>query len=191
MYHDLGTQFCPVEQNFFCDKISWSKQAGEKMVSLEYSSQSQLIMKRSQGRNSSRNLESGTEVDAMEEHCLLGCSAWHYQPAYTTPDHLSRGGTTYSMLGPPTSIINQKRKKRKTWKKRKRNATQTCLSFRLIWWRHFPSRHTTFPDDFISQEKSNQNRNLYECVFCNKIAEIHLENCIEIETKRVKREFCD
>ena len=42
-------------------------------------------------------MEVGTEVEFMEEHCVLTCSSWLVLP---------RGGTIPSDLGLPKSIIN-------------------------------------------------------------------------------------
>jgi hypothetical protein len=54
-----------------------------------------FIIKGSQVRNSKqgRNLEAGTDAEAMEEYCLLACSACFFiEP---------RGGTTHNELGSP------------------------------------------------------------------------------------------
>jgi hypothetical protein len=48
-----------------------------------------------------RSLETGTEVEAMDEQCLLACFAWFAQPAVLcTQDHLCRGGNTHNRLHP-------------------------------------------------------------------------------------------
>jgi hypothetical protein len=44
----------------------------QKRVYSAYTSRSQSTPERSQGRN----LEAGTEAEAMEELCLLACSPW-------------------------------------------------------------------------------------------------------------------
>lgn len=54
-----------------------------------------------------RNLETGTEVEAIEEHCLLACSSCLSQLYYTIQEHHPRGGGTHSELGSPSSIPNQ------------------------------------------------------------------------------------
>ena len=57
------------------------------------------------------NLEAGTEAEATEECCLLACSPSLSQPGFfnTAQDHLLRGGTLHTELGPPTSITNQEK----------------------------------------------------------------------------------
>lgn len=56
-----------------------------------------------------RNLESGTEAEAMKEWC---CPVYFHALfdllSYTGQGYLSRGGTTHSKLGPSISIIIQK-----------------------------------------------------------------------------------
>lgn len=52
-----------------------------------------------------RNLQSGTEAEAVKAHCLLTCSDCFLIAPKTT----SRVGTTHSDLGPPPKqIINEK-----------------------------------------------------------------------------------
>ena len=44
-----------------------------------------------------KNLKAGTEVEDMEEKCLLACSPWfakHF--SYTNKDYMTRGGTVHS-----------------------------------------------------------------------------------------------
>lgn len=78
------------------------------------------IIKRSQDRN----LESGTKAETIEKHCYwLEPRGLLSILSYKTQGHLPRDGTTHSGLDPPTSIINQKRKK---------NASQTCLQVSLM-----------------------------------------------------------
>lgn len=48
--------------------------------------------------NQGRNLEAGTEPEAMDEHCLLAWSLWLAQPDFLSP--VQGGGVTYSDLGP-------------------------------------------------------------------------------------------
>lgn len=50
------------------------------------------------------NLEAGTNAEAIEKYCLLACTASLISPIIQ--DHLSRGVTMPSNLGPPISIIN-------------------------------------------------------------------------------------
>ena len=50
-----------------------------------------IIEEGSEVKNLSRNLEAGTELEAMQESCLLACLPWYY----------------ISELGPPMSFINQ------------------------------------------------------------------------------------
>lgn len=64
-----------------------------------------FIIEESQGRN----LEAGSDAEAMEEYCLQACSSWLAQPSsYRTKDHQPRDGTTHRGLGPPIFIINKK-----------------------------------------------------------------------------------
>lgn len=51
-----------------------------------------------------KKLEAGTEAEVMEEPCLLTCFSWLAQPPSLSQVHPPRGGTTYSVLGPPTPI---------------------------------------------------------------------------------------
>jgi hypothetical protein len=51
------------------------EQLEEERVYFTYTSTSPSIIHRSWGRNSGRNLEAGTKSEAMEEFCLLACSA--------------------------------------------------------------------------------------------------------------------
>ena len=55
-----------------------------------------------------RNLEAGTIAERGEDAAyVLAPHGSHSLLSYTTEDHLSKGGTTHSGLGHPTSIINQ------------------------------------------------------------------------------------
>lgn len=54
-----------------------------------------------------RNLEGGTEPEAMKEHFLLVYSPWLVQPPlYSIQDHHLRYDDTQSELRPLTSNIN-------------------------------------------------------------------------------------
>lgn len=55
------------------------------------------------GRNSIRNREAGTEAESLLTSSPTACSAC----ADRAQDHLPRGGTTRSGLGPRTSIISK------------------------------------------------------------------------------------
>lgn len=58
--------------------------------------------------NQGGNLEAGTGAEAMEEYCLLACSCGLFSlHSYSSQNYLTKGGKTYSELGPATSIINQ------------------------------------------------------------------------------------
>lgn len=59
-------------------------------------------MKESQARD----LEAETEAETMKEHCLLAGSPWLAQLSHLCSPG-SRGGTDHSDLGPPTSVANQ------------------------------------------------------------------------------------
>jgi hypothetical protein len=50
-----------------------------------------------------KNLEAGTEVQAMKEHCLLSRLPFL---SFTSQDFLPKGDTVLSGLDPPTPIIN-------------------------------------------------------------------------------------
>lgn len=46
--------------------------------------------------------QAGTEAETVEGHCLLPCSGSQFSCLfYTGKDHLPRGGSTHSSLGPP------------------------------------------------------------------------------------------
>lgn len=53
-----------------------------------------------------RHQEIRTEAEAMEEFCFLVPHVLLSLLCLHNPDHLARGGTTESVLDPPTSIIN-------------------------------------------------------------------------------------
>lgn len=79
--------------------LVWAKtNLRRKGYILAYSS----VIKGSQCRNSSRNLEVGAEAQTLEEHCLLDCSS----NLCSVQDYLPRDGTSNSGLSPPTSLIN-------------------------------------------------------------------------------------
>lgn len=55
-----------------------------------------------------RILEEGTEMETMEECCLLVCSPWFVLPVFVYNLQLpTQGGTIHSDLGPPISVIDQ------------------------------------------------------------------------------------
>lgn len=64
--------------------------------------------------NQDRSMEAGINSEALEKHCFLRLLS------YSVQDHLPRGYTTHSELGPP--IINQLRK----------YPSQMCLQANLI-----------------------------------------------------------
>lgn len=74
-----------------------------------------VTIKVTQVRSSIRNPEAKTEAESREEHCFrlaeLYCSEIHPVVAQLAPyipwDHLPRGSTTHSELGPSTSVTNQ------------------------------------------------------------------------------------
>lgn len=81
-----------------------------------------------------RNLEAGSDAESMEECCPLDCSPWLTQPAsYTIQDHLSKGGTTHNMLGPPTVLLILKMPYR--------------LAYKPTPWKHFLYQDSFLPDD--------------------------------------------
>lgn len=63
-------------------------------------------MKGSQGRNSRKEPEGKSRGRGPGGVLPTGLFPMAHL-AYTTQDHLPKGGTTHSKLGPPTSIINQ------------------------------------------------------------------------------------
>lgn len=76
-----------------CDELHDQKLLANENVYLVYTSTSQ-------GRNSSRNLEAGTEAQDVEEGCPLACSPWSAQlDLCITQDHLPKGGTSPIRLG--------------------------------------------------------------------------------------------
>lgn len=63
----------------------------ERRVYLAHIFMSQSVTEGSQGRESSRNLEMGTEQETTKEGCLLACSLWPGRFALLdTQDHLAR-----------------------------------------------------------------------------------------------------
>jgi hypothetical protein len=73
----------------------------------------QYIVRGSHGRN----LQAGTEAEAIEEHYLLSCSSWFVQTTFLyIPGPPGQGSTTHRELGSSiSSVINQE------------NGPQTCL----------------------------------------------------------------
>lgn len=58
------------------------KQVGEERVYLAYSPASLFIIKGQELTQSKKNLEAGTDAEASEGCCLLGCSSRLAQPAF-------------------------------------------------------------------------------------------------------------
>ena len=55
-----------------------------------------------------KNLEPGTEAEAMED--CLACSLWlAHSPFLYCPRYLAKGGTTHRKPSPPRSTINKKK----------------------------------------------------------------------------------
>lgn len=55
-----------------------------------------------------RDLEAGTEVEAIEDHCLMACSSSPAQPAFLySLRPPAQGDAAHNGLSLPTSIINQ------------------------------------------------------------------------------------
>lgn len=75
------------------------------------------ITEGSVGRNSVRNREAGTEAESLLTSFPTACSAC----ADIAQDHLPRGGTTHSGLGPCTSIISKENA-----------ASQSCLQVNVM-----------------------------------------------------------
>lgn len=56
----------------------------------------------------SRNQETGTEEEAMEEQILPGCSPWLSQPVFLyNPGPPSQGSRHHNELGVPISVTTQ------------------------------------------------------------------------------------
>ena len=68
-----------------------------------------------------RNLEAGTEAEAMEVCCLLASLPGLL--SYRTQNHQPRDSTTHNALGPPHQLLIKK--------------MQYRLAYSLILWRHF------------------------------------------------------
>lgn len=76
----------------------------------------QSTRKGSQNRTQGNKLESGIDVEAVQECCLLACSSCLLSMlSYTTQDHQPRGGTSAYGMSHPISIFNQD------------NTLETCL----------------------------------------------------------------
>jgi hypothetical protein len=93
---------------FYCrDKAAWQKSFwGEKDLF-------HLIVCNPAAREvgagtQSRELEAGTDKEAIGECCLLTCSSWLAQPTFLYNSRAPQSNdTTHRGLDPPTSIINQ------------------------------------------------------------------------------------
>lgn len=86
-----------------------------------------------QGRAEGKNLEEGTDVETMEECCLKSCSLQLAQLfSYTSQDHLSRGSTLYSELGPSPTIISQDNTPKTGREKIRSSSSQTCLGLQQM-----------------------------------------------------------
>lgn len=100
---DVSSSSCPLVScfAFYCHaKHHDQNQYGEEMVCLVYTSLSQCITEEHQRRNSSRNLEAGTEEKKMERNLLVGlllmAFSWKKKMAYS----LMENSFSYH-LGPP------------------------------------------------------------------------------------------
>ena len=71
-----------------------------------YTSISQTISKGSHELTQGRNLEAAADREATKECCLLACSSWFAQSAFSQ-DHQPMGGIPHNGLGPPPATINQ------------------------------------------------------------------------------------
>lgn len=54
---------------------------------------------------SGQKFKAGSEMEVVQDHCLLACSGWLSLHFHITQDPLLRAGTIQSRLCPPTSII--------------------------------------------------------------------------------------
>lgn len=92
--------------------------------------------------NPKQELKAGTEVEKMEECCVLAFSSWLIQLAFlynprlsaTTQDDLPRGGATHNGLCSSTTIINLKKISHRS-------------AYSPIKWKHFLNQGSLFPDD--------------------------------------------
>lgn len=81
-----------------------------------------------------RKLESGTDAETMKECCLLACFPWLAQSAsWYNPGQPLQGSSVYKGLDSPTSVLIKKMSHR--------------IASRSLWWRHFLSWSSFFPDE--------------------------------------------
>lgn len=91
-------QCCSSSSHCGCNKTLWPKAnwRWKGWTGLQLTSPSwREVRVGSQGRN----LEAGTEVETLEEHCLLSCCGLFCYFSYIARAHLPGHGTTYSHLG--------------------------------------------------------------------------------------------
>jgi hypothetical protein len=92
---------------YSCDETSWTKQLGEERVYSAYTFTSQFIIKRSQGRNSSK---AGTWSQELMKRPQRGTAHWLVPHgllcllSYRTQEHWLRVRNTHNGLGPPPSV---------------------------------------------------------------------------------------
>lgn len=98
----------------------------------------------SQGRTQGRNLEEGTEVEAMEDAAsCLAPHAWLNLAFSDTQDYLPKGGTTHRGLAAPSSIIVEEK------------CPPGLLDYRTTWEGHFLSSGFLFSDNSSSGHADN------------------------------------
>ena len=94
---ELGPEFCwfhcPILLPIVVTKHHDQKQLGRERFTYPNPSPSCGEVR---GRTWGRNLEVGTEVEAMEECCLLACSSLFAKPTFISQDHLPRDDIAHS-----------------------------------------------------------------------------------------------
>lgn len=83
---------------------------------MAYISLSRSITEGHQGRDFRRNLDAGTDQEAIDECSILTYSRLFNDISCTSQDHLPRGGIAHSRLCPPTLVFH----------------TETCLQTNLM-----------------------------------------------------------
>lgn len=98
-----------------------------------------------------QELKVGTEVEAMDKHCLLACITWFAQSALlNSPDHLSRYGTA-----PSCWVLSRQSLIKKLLHR---------FAYKLIHWRYFLKSGSFFLDDSglcqVDKKQTNKNKTI-------------------------------
>lgn len=91
---------------FCCSEEDHNQKQLGKRVSCPYMSWSNSSMEGSQGRGRSQDMKSGSEVEFMEEYCLLALHGLPSYLSYSTQTHPPCVGTTHGGRDLSISIIN-------------------------------------------------------------------------------------